>query len=75
MPSRIYFANGKDLEVREDPDELRSRLNESSGLPVRFNVPWGAETKLVYVNPQQVAYWEQTRSLEEAEGVAFDPLT
>ena len=50
MPSRIYFANGKDIEVNDEPIQLYSGLNEKRGLPVRFDVRSGDGTKTGYVN-------------------------
>jgi hypothetical protein len=65
MPSAIYFANGKDVEVTEDPDALSSRLHEHGRLPVRFEVRGGGETKVVYVNPQHILYFEETPPFDE----------
>jgi hypothetical protein len=59
MPTRIHFANSK-FEVAESPDAVCGRLNENRGLPVRFNAREGDETKVVYVNPGQVTYFEET---------------
>ena len=65
MPARVYFANGQDIEVAEDPHQFFSRLNTGHGAPVHFDVPDGDDTKVVYINPQQVAYFEELSPRED----------
>ena len=65
MPTAIIFANGKQLEVAEGPDDVFGRLNAGGGLVVRFDAPDGDETKIVYVNPLQVACFEETPPFDD----------
>jgi hypothetical protein len=74
MPAKIIFANGNSIDVSEDPDQVYGRLNEAGGLPARFEIPHGDGTKAVYVNPQQVAYFEDMpESVYERRGLSSVP--
>jgi hypothetical protein len=64
MPTRIHFASSK-FEVAESPEQVSTRLNENAGLPVRFDAHEGDGTKVVYVNPGQVTYFEEMPPFED----------
>jgi hypothetical protein len=68
MPTMIYFADAKRVEVAEDPHQVYGRLNENAGLPVRFDAHYGSKTTVVYVNPGQVTYFEETPAFEGRVG-------
>jgi hypothetical protein len=60
MPTEITFANGQTVRVDDDAGQVQGRLNEAGGLPVRLEVQGGAASA-VFVNPQQVAYFQDVQ--------------
>jgi hypothetical protein len=60
MPTRITFVTGRGFDVAEDIEDVRGRLNDADSALVRFDVSRGGANAIVYVNPFQIVYLEQT---------------
>jgi hypothetical protein len=66
--ARDKAGNRRDVAAAEDPHQVYGRLNENAGLPVRFDAHYGSKTTVVYVNPGQVTYFEETPAFEGRVG-------
>jgi len=55
MPTRITFANGKPVEVADEPELVHEQLLAGHGTAVPLRNTQGEP---VYVNPAAIAYFE-----------------
>ncbi len=66
MPTDIYFTFAEEgttvrLRVKEEPEQVHEALNAAGDQPVRLTRHGGGDEEAVYVNPQNVAYWNHPR--------------
>ena len=54
MPTRIFFTNGEQVTVSDQPEQVAEKL--SGGGLARLERPWGDES--IYVNPTAINYIE-----------------
>jgi hypothetical protein len=54
MPTRIFFTNGEQVTVSDQPDGVAEKL--AGGGLARLDRPWGDES--IYVNPSAINYIE-----------------
>jgi len=55
MPTRITFANGKPVEVADEPELVHEQLLAGHGTAVALE---NTEGERVYVNPAAIAYFK-----------------
>jgi hypothetical protein len=61
MPTRITFANGKTIDVADDPERVHEQLLTGHSTAVALE---NTEGERVYVNPAAIAYFEATHPYE-----------
>jgi hypothetical protein len=54
MPTRIFFQNGEQVTVSDQPEAVAEKL--AGGGFARLDRPWGDES--IYVNPSSINYIE-----------------
>jgi hypothetical protein len=54
MPTRIFFSNGEQVTVSDQPEQVAEKL--AGGGLARLDRPWGDES--IYVNPSAINYIE-----------------
>lgn len=54
MPTRIFFQNGEQVTVSDQPETVAEKL--AGGGFARLDRPWGDES--IYVNPSSINYIE-----------------
>ena len=54
MPTRIFFTNGEQVTVSDQPETVADKL--AGGGFARLDRPWGDES--IYVNPSAILYIE-----------------
>ena len=73
MPTRIYFTNGEQVTVSDEPDKVAGKL--AGGGLAQLERPWGDES--IYVNPGSINYIEaqdeRAPNIEALEAVPDAP--